>query len=126
MTVLRMVGGPAGRSAPGSSPAGPAVYWACEPKWTRQRPQPLALVPKSHKIGPFMDDAKAEVCAFTGFPRSHWPKLWSTNPLKRVNKSRDAVRDQLAGAFPGDRGFIAKSLQRNGTLQRALLTQRRG
>ena len=33
-----------------------------------------------------MDDAKAEVLAFTSFPRSHWAKVWSTNPLERVNK----------------------------------------
>ena len=32
------------------------------------------------KIGLLMDDAKTEVLAFTGFPRSHWPKVWSTNP----------------------------------------------
>jgi putative transposase len=31
------------------------------------------------KIGPLMDDAKAEVLAFTAFPRAHWPKIWSTN-----------------------------------------------
>ena len=33
-----------------------------------------------------MDQAKAEVLAFTAFPRSHWAKVWSTNPLERVNK----------------------------------------
>jgi hypothetical protein len=25
--------------------------------------------------------------AFTSFPVSHWKKLWSTNPLERLNKS---------------------------------------
>ena len=34
------------------------------------------------KIGPLMDAAKAEVLAFTAFPRSHWAKIWSTNPLE--------------------------------------------
>src|SRR3954452_11085498 len=29
------------------------------------------------RIGPLMDDAKAEVLAFTSFPRSHWAKVWS-------------------------------------------------
>lgn len=28
-----------------------------------------------------MDLAKAEVLAFTGFPRLHWTKIWSINPL---------------------------------------------
>ena len=38
------------------------------------------------KIGPRMDAAKAEVLGFTAFPRAHWSKEWSTNPLERVNK----------------------------------------
>ena len=33
-----------------------------------------------------MDEAKAEVLAFTAFPKAHWRKIWSTNPLERVNK----------------------------------------
>ena len=37
-----------------------------------------------------MDTAKAEVLAFTAFPRSHWAKIWSTNPLERVNRRSNA------------------------------------
>jgi putative transposase len=33
-----------------------------------------------------MDDAEAEVLVFSAFPRSHWSKVWSTNPLERLNK----------------------------------------
>ena len=33
-----------------------------------------------------MDAAKTEVLAFTGFPRSHWTKIWSTNPIERLNR----------------------------------------
>ena len=51
--------------------------------WDTVRDQLAAAFPK---IGPLMDDAKAEVLAFTAFPRSHWPKVWLTNPLERVNK----------------------------------------
>jgi transposase-like protein len=51
--------------------------------WDTVRDQLAAAFPK---IGPLMDDAKTEVLAFTIYPRSHWPKLWSTNPLERVNK----------------------------------------
>ena len=29
---------------------------------------------------------KAEVLAFTTFPKAHWRKIWSTDPLERVNK----------------------------------------
>ena len=33
-----------------------------------------------------MDNAKIEVLAFTAFPRPHWPKIWSSNPLERVDQ----------------------------------------
>ena len=38
-----------------------------------------------------MDDAKAEVLAFTGFPKAHWRKIWSTNPLSVNRLSDDTV-----------------------------------
>jgi len=47
--------------------------------WDTVRDQLAAPFPK---IGPLMDDAKAEVCAFTAFPRSHWRQVWSTNPVR--------------------------------------------
>ena len=33
-----------------------------------------------------MADAKPEVLAFRAFPRAHWQKIWSTNPLERINE----------------------------------------
>jgi len=51
--------------------------------WEQVRDQLAARIPK---IGPYMDDAKAEVLAFAKFPRAHWRKIWSTNPLERLNK----------------------------------------
>ena len=45
------------------------------------------------KVGPLMDDAKAEVLAFTAFPRSHWAKIWSTNPVRHeAPRHRGEVR----------------------------------
>jgi transposase-like protein len=44
------------------------------------------LAARFPKIGTLTDEAKAEVLAFTAFPRAHWPKIWSTNPPGRVNK----------------------------------------
>ena len=38
------------------------------------------------KVGPLMADAKDAVLAFTAFPAAHWQKIWSTNPLERINK----------------------------------------
>ena len=51
------------------------------------------------KVGPLMDDAKAEVLAFTAFPKAHWRKIWSTNPLERVNKEIKR-RSRVVGIFP--------------------------
>ena len=53
--------------------------------WDEVRDQLAKSFPR---IGPLMDEAKAEVLAFTAFPRSHWPKIWSTNPLS-VNRPSD-------------------------------------
>jgi transposase-like protein len=39
------------------------------------------------KLEAMLRDAEPELLAFTAFPVSHWKKVWSTNPLERVNKS---------------------------------------
>lgn len=57
------------------------------------------------KIGPYMDEAKTEVLAFTGFPREHWRKIWSTNPLERVNKEIKR-RARVVGIFPNPAAVI--------------------
>ncbi len=36
-------------------------------------------------------EAKADVTAFSAFPVGHWRKIWSTNPLERVNKEIQAA-----------------------------------
>ena len=33
-----------------------------------------------------MADAKTDVLAFATFPRAHWRKIWSNNPLERLNR----------------------------------------
>ena len=49
--------------------------------WDKVRDEPTARYPK---IGPLMDAAKSQVLAFAAFPREHWRKIWSTNPLERL------------------------------------------
>ena len=57
------------------------------------------------KIGPLMAGAKAEVLAFAAFPRTHWQKIWSTNPLERINKEIKR-RSRVVGIFPNEASAI--------------------
>jgi transposase-like protein len=70
--------------------------------WDKTREEFAARFPK---LGPIMDDAKAEVLAFTAFPRAHWRKIWSTNPLERINKEIKR-RSRVVGIFPNNAAVI--------------------
>jgi transposase-like protein len=70
--------------------------------WDQVRDQ---LADRFPRIGPLMDDAKAEVLAFCAFPRVHWSKIWSTNPLERVNKEVKR-RARVVGIFPNQASVI--------------------
>jgi transposase-like protein len=70
--------------------------------WDQVRDQLADRFPKTEAL---MDDAKAEVLAFTGFPRTHWTKVWSTNPLERLNKEVKR-RARVVGIFPTEASVI--------------------
>jgi len=50
-------------------------------------------------------DAKEDLVAFSSFPIAHWPKLWSTNPLERVN-AEIKRRTNVVGIFPNDASVL--------------------
>ena len=70
--------------------------------WDQVRDQLDASFPKA---GPLMDSARAEVLAFAEFPKAHWQKIWSTNPLERINKEIKR-RSRVVGIFPNEASAI--------------------
>ena len=59
------------------------------------------LRPRFPKLAAVMDEAEHDVLAFMDFPRAHWPKIYSTNPLERLNKEVKR-RANVVGIFPNE------------------------
>jgi transposase-like protein len=57
------------------------------------------------KVEQMMHDAQADLLAFTGFPVAHWKKIWSTNPLERLNKEVKR-RTDVVGVFPNPEALL--------------------
>jgi putative transposase len=56
---------------------------------------------KLPKLSAMMDEAEHDVLAFMGLPRAHWPQIYSTNPLERLN-AEIKRRTNVVGIFPND------------------------
>lgn len=57
------------------------------------------------KVCRLLEEAEEDLIAFYAFPREHWTKLRSTNPLERVNKEIGR-RSDVVGIFPNDAATI--------------------
>jgi putative transposase len=57
------------------------------------------------KVETMLREACTDVTAFADFPVSHWKKIWSTNPLERVNKEIKR-RTDVVGVFPNPAALL--------------------
>ena len=56
-------------------------------------------------VAEMLRDATEDLLAFTGFPPAHWRKIWSTNPLERIN-GEIKRRTNVVGIFPNDPAIV--------------------
>jgi putative transposase len=56
-------------------------------------------------VAAMLRDARADLTAFADFPEAHWRKIWSTNPLERLNKEVKR-RTDVVGIFPDDPALL--------------------
>ena len=52
-----------------------------------------------------LSEAAPDICAFACFPQSRWRRIWSTNPLERVN-GEIKRRADVVGIFPNDAAVV--------------------
>ena len=63
------------------------------------------LRPQFPDVAVMLTDAAEDLLAFTGFPQAHWRKIWSTNPLERLNKEVKR-RTDVVGVFPNPEALL--------------------
>lgn len=56
-------------------------------------------------LNAMLRDAADDITAFADFPAVHWKKIWSTNPLERVNREIKR-RTDVVGVFPNPASLL--------------------
>ena len=63
------------------------------------------LTTKFPDVAAMLTDSAEDLLAFTEFPLAHWRKIWSTNPLERIN-GEIKRRTNVVGIFPNDPSIL--------------------
>ena len=83
-----------------------AVFVIQKPEQVRAHWQQVTEMLRKQFPGavPVMEAARDDVLAFQCFPQEHWRKIWSSNPLERVNVAPIGALCELPDQAPHQRG----------------------